>query len=94
MWKCVVTDSHFDVLMVLLGIRRLIVQRLQQNKEETDQTISHIFSCVTRKQQIDGGQMTEFTPTSRRYDSGLAPNKCFNVCRNAHQITGVTESSD
>lgn len=31
-----VTDLHFDVLMVLLGIRRLVVQRLEAEKQQAD----------------------------------------------------------
>lgn len=30
-----VEDSHFNVLMVLLGIGRLVVQRLKEKKEHT-----------------------------------------------------------
>lgn len=37
------TGSHFDVFMVLLGVRRLIVQRLENKKKQTDQTVSHSF---------------------------------------------------
>lgn len=36
-WKCIVIDSHFDVLMVLLGVRRLIVQRLENKMEQINQ---------------------------------------------------------
>lgn len=55
------TDSHFDVLMVLLGVRRLIVQRLEQKKEQ-----SELFSAV---QQIVDEQIAKCP----QYDSDLAP---------------------
>lgn len=47
LWMCQrVEDSHFNVLMVLLGIRRLVVQRLKHKKEDTNKlnvpTRSHL----------------------------------------------------
>lgn len=37
MCQCV-EDSHFNVLMVLLGVRRLVVQRLKHKREHTNQS--------------------------------------------------------